>query len=309
MDEDEYWGEVSQQDARKRNLLIMIAKTIIANDFKLDRTYNQDEISDFFRFKKSDFAFFLNNFFTSDNAEIYYLNETASTEIVEIMSKHREVIGKVESAKAVYVKTFGRYREEMERNEGHNFDFEKLNLIYEKISPIIVILHWGLLPIIPDDLMINSDSIPEKDVVYFYDQYHMLEALLREVNGEGEEMTLTGDDSIDKDLSFSVYNRRWGHKDNYRVKRTIDGWDVRHISINGKCKKNGEGALLVNLHHDSIFFPEEGVKHAMEILWYESDEGEINIQELQVKLQQIADWISSVEKNLGESQPEWVNYY
>jgi len=63
------------------------------------------------------------------------------------------------------------------------------------------------------------------------------------------------------------------------------------------------------LRHDCIFFSEDGVKHALENLWDLADENEMSVEELQEKLQQIADWISIVEKTVGESQPEWVRYY
>lgn len=56
-------------------------------------------------------------------------------------------------------------------------------------------------------------------------------------------------------------------------------------------------------------FLEEAVRYAMEELWEAADEGEIDLEELQRRLQQVADWVSHVEKVVGEKQPEWVNYY
>ena len=35
----------------------------------------------------------------------------------------------------------------------------------------------------------------------------------------------------------------------------------------------------------------------------------IEEEQLQIKLQQIADWISKVEQVVGAGQPEWLNYY
>ncbi len=64
-----------------------------------------------------------------------------------------------------------------------------------------------------------------------------------------------------------------------------------------------------NLNHDSIFFPEGAIKHALETLWCMADEEEMPVEELQEKLQQIASWISVMEKTVGEYQPEWVGYY
>lgn len=67
--------------------------------------------------------------------------------------------------------------------------------------------------------------------------------------------------------------------------------------------------MLANLHHDCVFFPEDGVKYGMEELWEAADEGEVDLEGLQERLQQVADWISHVEKAVGAGQPEWVNYY
>lgn len=122
-------------------------------------------------------------------------------------------------------------------------------------------------------------------------------------------METKGDDTLNKEMTFSVYTRRWGHSDVYQIERTIDGWEVHHIAINGKCAKDGDGALMINLHHDSIFFPEDGVKYALSNLWDDAEDGNLTPEELQKKLQQIADWISSVEKAVGDNQPDWVNYY
>lgn len=48
--------------------------------------------------------------------------------------------------------------------------------------------------------------------------------------------------------------------------------------------------------------------HAMEKLWEEADDGDIDFDELSKRIQQIADWISAVEKSIN-AQPDWVGYY
>ena len=121
-------------------------------------------------------------------------------------------------------------------------------------------------------------------------------------------MQNTSDLHLGQEMPFTVYTRRWGSTDTYQISRTVDGWYCRHISINGKCKKNGEGALFQNLEHDNVFFPRDGVAYAFEKLWEDADEGKIDFNELSNRLQQVADWISEVEKSILK-QPEWVNYY
>lgn len=309
LNDDEFCEEVSSEDARVRNLLFSIIKGILVNGFELNRIYTIKEINKFFYFKQKDCFYNLNKFFEEKNLGEYVLSANDQKRINVIIQEHEKAREDVGDAKILFNKSFGRFKDEYEKRGMHHFEYNKFNMLYEKIKPIIIILHWGVLPIISEQLMVNSEMIPEDNILEFYNNYHMLEALLREINGEGEVMSLSGDNNLGKDMNFSVYSRRWGHNDHYRIRRTIDGWNVSHKSINGKCNKDGEGALINNLHHDSIFFPEEGVKYALEILWNEADEPGMSIEELQEKIQQIADWISNVEKNLGETQPEWVGYY
>ena len=145
--------------------------------------------------------------------------------------------------------------------------------------------------------MINSGRLPEKGIEEFYDHYHMLQALRRDILGKGVTMDIKGDLTLGKRLTFKVYNRRWGHADIYGITRTVEGWNISHITT-GKSEKDGEGALT-----------EEGVKYALSELWEQAEDGELTLSELQERLQQVADWISIVEKAVGEGQPDWVGYY
>ena len=52
---------------------------------------------------------------------------------------------------------------------------------------------------------------------------------------KGETMEMNGDQTLGKELSFSVFCRRWGHADSYRMQRTIDGWNVRHCYFTVVC--------------------------------------------------------------------------
>ena len=47
----------------------------------------------------------------------------------------------------------------------------------------------------------------------------------------------------------------------------------------------------------------------MNELWEQAEEGELTLEQLQERLQQIADWVSAVERAVGDYQPSWVNYY
>lgn len=305
---DDFYEDVSYAKARKRNLLIAMAKIFSTREFDITRKFTEEEISSIFYFRIGDLHNYIDEFFKMDGDK-YVISNKIVNEIHEILKRHTTAVQNLKSAKILFCKSFGRFYEEYEKSNRYNFLSNKFKTIFKAISPIIPILHWGLLPIMPEYLMQNSGKIPEDNIIGFYYHYHMLTALLKEVEGEGVALSMKGDLNLNKPLTFSVYTRRWGHNDTYHIERTIDGWNARHISINGKCEKSGEGALFANLHHDSIFFPEDGVRHALESLWDLADENEMSVEELQEKLQQIADWISTVEKTVGESQPEWVGYY
>ena len=180
--------------------------------------------------------------------------------------------------------------------------------MYISLKDIIPIIHWSKLPLFNNNLIINRNIIPEYNLLDFYNHIDCLNALMEEILNRGVIFSNKGDLTLDKEMPFEVYTRRFNHKDRYYIKRTVDGWNCRHISINGKCRRNGEGAFFENLNHDSIFYPKEGIEYAMSKLWNEADNGKIDFEELKKRLQQIADWISNVEKAVG-TQPNWVNYY
>ena len=299
---------ISEINARRRNLLTSIIRGILKEDFEVTREYSLSEIEKVFNFRKRDVAYNL-SFFFEQRDEKYVLKKRKLIEVNTIIHKHQQALGQLETAKVLFIKSFGRFYDDDKNSTGFSFDHERLREIFSDLHPVIWILHWGMLPILSKWLMINSGRLPENDIIGFYDHYHMLTALLNEIRGQGETMETRGDDTLNKEMTFSVYTRRWGHSDVYQIERMIDGWEVLHIANNGKCSKNGEGALMSNLHHDSVFFPEDGVKYALSNLWDDAEDGNVTPEELQKKLQQIADWISSVEKAVGENQPDWVKYY
>lgn len=299
---------ISEIAARRRNLLISIIRGIIKENYEVTREYTVSEIETVFYFRKRDIAYNLKYFFEKKDDK-FILKKKMLNEVQRIINNHRQAFGQLETAKVLFIKSFGRFYDDYKNSKGFSFDHERFRKIYSDLHQVIQILHWGMLPILLKWLMINSGKIPEDDIIAFYDHYDMLTALLNEIRGKGETMETKGDDTLNRTMTFSVFTRRWGHNDVYRIERTIDGWEVQHIAINGKCAKDGEGALMNNLHHDCIFFPEDGVKYALSNLWEDAEDGKVTPAELQKKIQQIADWISSVEKAVGENQPDWVNYY
>ena len=138
----------------------------------------------------------------------------------------------------------------------------------------------------------QEELIPEEGISEYYNNFYTLKDLVKWIKNEEKwEPSFKGDCNLDQDMNFSVYTRRWGHRDCYRIKRTINGWSIQAIAINGDSKKNGEGKILENLRHDYIFYYESGVNEAFEYLWNMADDHEMTVSELAKKLQDIDDWI------------------
>ena len=142
--------------------------------------------------------------------------------------------------------------------------------------------------------MIENRELPP-DHPEFYMHFHPLEDLLKFLEDEHANDD-PKDQTIGANFTFRVFSRRWGHDDNYQVKRTEDGWNITHIAIGGPCDKGGRPFLFENLRHDSIHFP-EGLDGWMEWLWTKAANQGLTQAQVQAALQQLADWVSNTEKN------------
>ena len=231
----------AEERARKRNLCISIVKRIIENQEMLESAYKTQEIAESFCFRQRDLKYYLSDFFCLTENSQYYFQPEMKKMIVKFLEAHKRALPALDEARVIFLKTFGRFYRDMEK-ENYCFDAARLYNIYVGLHDTITVLHWGQLPILNKWLMINSGRIPEENVVAFYDHYHMLSALMRDIQGNGENMTKQGDETLERELAFSVYTRRHQSHDRYRIRRTVDGWFAGHISINGSCEKDGTGA-------------------------------------------------------------------
>lgn len=127
----------------------------------------------------------------------------------------------------------------------------------------------------------------------FYDHIHTVESLLEYLYD-----TTANDDPIDHTIGekfdFRLYSHRWGHKDNYRLTRTRDGWLVNHLTYNGEDKRHEDMKVLYGaMEHESISFPRD-VDSYLDSIWERAKEG-LTHEEVQEMLNKVADWISETE--------------
>ncbi|WP_394189166.1 hypothetical protein [Paenisporosarcina quisquiliarum] len=301
--------EISKIEARERNLEIKIIKQISEKKASINDVFTMEDISNIFYFRQSDKLKSMKKFF-SKKGDKFRFNQGFKNKIQEVIEKQIASQNSFILLKDNYINLFATYRSEYQKNLFSSDTNQKFKNFYEKICPDLETLHWGLLPEYSESTIINRGLLPETDINEYYNHYHTLEDLYETLIGTMlQTNSLKGDVNLNKKMVFKVFSRRWGHEDHYSIERRIDGWYVKHLSINGLSKKDGTGSILDNLNQDSIQYPIDGVKYAFETLWEMADEQEMLVGELEEKLQEIANWISAIEKDVGLFQPNWCNYY
>ena len=104
-------------------------------------------------------------------------------------------------------------------------------------------------------------------------------------------------------FEFRVYSRRHKSLATYNLTKTKAGWHVRHIAINGDAKPDGAPFVYDNFDQDFIAYP-SSIGSFLEWIWNGLDRDELTSSDAQVKLQELADWVSACER----SQPEWKEW-
>lgn len=182
-----------------------------------------------------------------------------------------------------------------------NFNYFRSKL--KEMIALAIEIHFYELPEFKETTIRNRGVIPEENPEEFYNHYHTLRDLYNWIENPEKEKyeirSLKGDVTLNEELEFKVYSRRWGHKDTYSVVRTTEGWNCIFFTkyVGGK---NGE-AILNSMVHDGISYP-ISLEYDFKTLWDLADNSEMSLEELQCKISEIAEWVSEVE----ESKPEFL---
>lgn len=105
------------------------------------------------------------------------------------------------------------------------------------------------------------------------------------------------------EFNFKVYSNRWGRSDTYSITKTIKGWYVRHIAINGDSDSSGKPFLFGNLNQDSINYP-SGLEYMVMYIWQQLDSREISQAQAQTMFDELGEWVSKCEK----LTPKWEGW-
>ena len=145
----------------------------------------------------------------------------------------------------------------------------------------------------------------QPDDPQFYMHYHPIEDLLKFLD-DSDANNDPVDQTIGSEFTFRVYSQRWKHDDQYRLKRTKDGWEVGHKMIGGPCNKGGQPFLFENFRQDSINFPND-FEGWLERLWNQASSQGLTFDQVQAALQRLADWVTITEEN-APSGGIWEGY-
>ena len=94
---------------------------------------------------------------------------------------------------------------------------------------------------------------------------------------------------------FRVYNKRSESEITYTVTKTETEWHIQHIAINGDCSPDGSTHFYTNFEQDNINYP-SGFDGFLEFIWSGLNNKEISSSDVQLKLLELANWVSICER-------------
>ena len=296
------------ENSRKRNVRIKILRAFINDNEVNNKVFKRDDFKDTFGLKEKDLKDYSSVFFEDLKNGSFKLKDINDDTIMrECIEKHSQYKNDSEGLKLEFEEI---YKVLKDCFKGFKLDSET----YKKESPraieIAKKLHYIVLPIYSETMIENRGITPEENMDEYYNHFHSLEDLYYEITGKGiDYKDIGGDCNLNKEISIKIYSSRWGHEDNYIIKRTINGWHLSMLAYTGDFNKDGYGKFFDSLKHDGIFFPKEAISYALELLWDEADSSPMSIKILKDKLTEIAEWINNVEKVAHNYQPDWCNYF
>lgn len=274
---------ISKEEARVHNLINRFAKN--KNLLGVEQLSKID-LTDKLFFREEDFQIAIDGNILKKESGGFFTTDLLKDEVNRVLSNIIENKQELARLEEEYLSKF------KELNESGSYrPTEELIDLASKI-------HWHILPEYEEYMIVNSELYPNKDTREYYNHFHTLEDLYKELTQSGKKVSSKkGDINLNQKINIKIYSRRWGHHDTYSVERTLEGWTV---TFHQKKVGDKEGnALIEILEHDLINYPHElGV--FMWHLWNKADGTEVTIENLKVDLDQIANWINVCEEKTPE---------
>jgi hypothetical protein len=196
------------------------------------------------------------------------------------------------------------WRDELEKRRASfsmNDDYDTRIRALQEMQDLAVRLHQslkqkGLEPKHHEYMIKNRGSQPDDPQFYFH--LHPIEDLIK-FTYDPHANDDSVDQTIDNEFEMRIFNRRWGHEDKYRIKRTASGWLLDAGVYSGPCDKSCSPLLIQALRHDSVQHPTE-IGKWFEWLWQQAKEKGLSHDDIQGGINDIADWIHATEANTPE---------
>ncbi len=288
------------RNANFRNTKIKIAKSFIENNFDKEISFSYDGLSNKLWIRIKEIESFSEELFVIKNKS-YKIKDEFYGKIQDWREKQEKAKREIADSISEYNTIWDKFQE--------NYRWEPYS---GELKPLIEKLHWYYLPVYEDYMIDNRGVEPEEDFFKYYEHYHALQDLhsLQE-KPDDYWKTLKGDLNLDQSCKFPIYTNRFNREDRYTVKRLYNGWDVKFSSIGGFTTPDGrgmeegsKGGFLANFHQDLVNYPNT-FHDVIGGLWDLADSTEMQIEELQAKLFEVAKFVSETEKVVGKFYPKW----
>lgn len=109
--------------------------------------------------------------------------------------------------------------------------------------------------------------------------------------------------NIGAEFKLRLHTQRWGHRDNYTLTKTENGWIVNSLKVRGeKADQHGSPAFIKALEGESISYPSDLGYHLSDI-WDASQTK--SKEEVQGYFDELAAWLNRIE----ESKPNFSSLH
>lgn len=153
----------------------------------------------------------------------------------------------------------------------------------------------------PSELVKNR-SVERKsgpNELSFYEHFHSIQVLVQYIKWK-EVHSEIGDVSLGHEFQIAVFS--WKSDRNYQAKlvRNDNGWGYQFMRDSGETDKRCSGFLKSIREIESIVYP-HNIEWCFETLWEDAAKGKLDIGECQLRLNDLAKWISDTNK----ASPDW----
>jgi hypothetical protein len=105
-------------------------------------------------------------------------------------------------------------------------------------------------------------------------------------------------ETIGTDYEFTIFNPQRSHDVKYTLHMIDKGWKITFLSDSGDCDEQGCPVLYKIMKNDLVEYP-HNLGLYLSWLWRKANETELNHEQVQSHLNQLAAWV----KNVTNSRP------